>query len=305
MVQAVTPERVFEGLLHELGQERAPDDMMHAPAGRSGGPVTVSTAFRHRDVHDAHELALVTEGAARVATADQVYPLGPGRILVIDPGVEHDESPADRPESYVGFWCIIKDTTARLYRTTFSPPRSWRAGPNLELPGRTGLESMVRALATELDNHDWNWARASHALLVYLTSILIRRLHRGNVLQLRASESPSISADPRTWRVIQAALRYCDENFRRPIRLGDVATAVGYSPTHLSRLISTHLGHSLSDHIRGLRISAGKQLLETSDLSIGEISHALGYSDPAHFSHAFTRATGLSPRAYRRRMAVV
>ncbi len=260
--------------------------------------------FSHSDLHSSYEFALVTQGVTRIATPNDLFELRPGRLLLIDPGVVHDESPGEKPEPYVCLWCHLEDTMARFCRTSYTPPSTWRSGPTLELPGRTGLDAMARAIATELENREWNWVASVNALLVYLTSILVRRLRRGSILRLRATESPAILAGARTWRVIQEALAYCDANFRRPIRLADVAAAVGYSPTHLSRLISAHLGHSLSDHIRSLRITAGKHLLETSDLSIGEISHSLGYRDPAHFSHAFTRATGMSPRAYRRKMAV-
>lgn len=302
-------EDVFEDMLLQLCGERDSTELLHAHLASHSRREEVSTPFSHPDLHSFFELALVTEGVARVAVPNvaapsEVFELVPGRLLLIDPGVEHDESPGEDPVPYVGFWCAIQDTKARLYRTSYSPPKTWRSGPNLEISGRTGLEGMVRAMATEMDNREWNWLACVNSLVVYLGSILLRRVRRGSVLQLRATESPAISVEPRTWRVIQEALAYCDSNFRRPIRLTDVAAAVGYSPTHLSRVISTHLGHSLSDHIRNLRITAGKHLLETSDLSIGEISHSLGYSDPAHFSHAFTRATGMSPRAYRRRMSM-
>jgi AraC-like DNA-binding protein len=302
-------EEVFEDMLLQLCAGRGDGELLHAQLASRAPREEVSTPFSHPDIHSSFELALVTEGAARVAVpsvaaSSEVFELRPGRLLLIDPGVEHDESPAEQPIPYVGFWCAIQDTKARLYRTSYSPPKTWRSGPNLELSGRTGLEGMARAMATEMGNREWNWLACVNALVVYVGSILLRRLRRGSVLRLRATESPAISVEPRTWRVIQEALAFCDSNFRRPIRLTDVAAAVGYSPTHLSRVISTHLGHSLSDHIRDLRITAGKHLLETSDLSIGEVSHSLGYSDPAHFSHAFTRATGMSPRAYRRRMGI-
>jgi len=297
-------EELFEDMLLQLATERKADSILHARASSGKRTEEVSSPFRHSDLHTSFEFALITEGKARVSTANDVFELEPGRLLLIEPGVEHAELPVEKPIPYVGFWCVIQDTVARLYRTSYLPPKTWRSGPTLELGGRTGLDGMVRAVATELDNREWNWLACVNSLVVYFTSILVRRVRRGNILRLRATESPAISADPRTWRVIQEALAYCDHNFRRPIRLSDVAAAVGYSPTHLSRLISTHLGHSLSDHIRSLRITGGKHLLETSDLSIGEISHSLGYSDPAHFSHAFTRATGMSPRAYRRRMGM-
>jgi AraC-like DNA-binding protein len=111
-----------------------------------------------------------------------------------------------------------------------------------------------------------------------------------------------MSADPRAWRIIQAALGYCEANFRRPLRLAEVASAVGYSPSYLSRMVSSHLGYTLSDHLRQLRVSAARDLLENSEMTISEIARSLGYADPAHFSHAFSRAEGLSPKGYRERL---
>ena len=41
-------------------------------------------------------------------------------------------------------------------------------------------------------------------------------------------------------------------------------------------------------------------LLLDPDVSLLEIGYAVGYSDPAHFSNAFRRWTGMSPKDYRR-----
>ena len=296
------PEDIFEAMLAQLAAHRPAEALMHATARAEGRPPEVPAPFHHHDVHGCYEFAWVSEGETRIATPDDLFHLAPGRLLLIDPGVEHDESPGDPPGPYLMFWCHLQATLARLYRTGYSPPTAWRRGPTIEVGGRTSLDSIAVAIATEMDTRDWGWTRSVHSLLVYLTCILTRRLRRGNALHLRGAESPTISADPRTWRVIHGALQFCEANFRRPLRLNDVAAAVGYSPSHLSRLISTHLGHSLSDHIRSLRIAAAKHLLESSNLSIAHISRSLGYADPSHFSHAFKRAAGVSPRSYRQRM---
>lgn len=45
---------------------------------------------------------------------------------------------------------------------------------------------------------------------------------------------------------------------------------------------------------------AARALVET-DRTVTEISHAVGYDDPYHFSRVFRRVNGVSPRGYRRR----
>jgi len=43
-------------------------------------------------------------------------------------------------------------------------------------------------------------------------------------------------------------------------------------------------------------------LLLNSSLQIQEIADAVGYEDVQHFSRFFKRSTGMTPKAYRRKM---
>jgi AraC-like DNA-binding protein len=43
-----------------------------------------------------------------------------------------------------------------------------------------------------------------------------------------------------------------------------------------------------------------EQMLANLRDKIGDVARALGYSDPAHFTRAFRRWTGLTPRDFRR-----
>jgi AraC-like DNA-binding protein len=45
-------------------------------------------------------------------------------------------------------------------------------------------------------------------------------------------------------------------------------------------------------------------MLADSAAAIGQIARNLGYSDPAHFTRAFQRWTGCTPRDFRDRRAV-
>ncbi len=269
-------------------------------AGQSAPPKEWPEGF-DRHVPEWHELVCAIEGECRVVSESGTFDLSPGKLLLIDRGVEHVELPTRPPLPYQVFWCGLGHGVVRLDRTLFSPPATRYAGPSLEVIGRTDVESLAEAIGAEMQRRDWGWQRSVFNLLEYLSIILIRRLRRGSILDPWSIESPVVcEGDPHVRRVIRAALRFCAENFRRPVYVAEVAASVSYNPKHLNRLFSAHLGRSVSDHVKALRVSAARQMLESTNLSLAEIANAVGYSDHSHFTRAFKRATGCSPKAYRK-----
>ena len=47
-----------------------------------------------------------------------------------------------------------------------------------------------------------------------------------------------------------------------------------------------------------LRQKTAREYLADGRLTVSQIAHALGFADPAAFSRAFKRWTGVSPRTY-------
>ena len=60
-----------------------------------------------------------------------------------------------------------------------------------------------------------------------------------------------------------------------------------------------NLNVTYSGLVEHARLEAAKDLLRHSDTKIIDVAFALGYDDPSHFSRAFRRLAGISPRAYR------
>lgn len=288
---------LFEEMLLELSASRAAEDFIHTTSQH--GLRCPAPGSAHMHVAEGHELAFVTEGRAEVLLPMGVAEMSPGRLLLIPRGVEHAESAGAVPEPYVIWWCCTDHSYARIDQTSFMPGVGRRIGPSVDLIGRTHLESIAAAIIGELENREWRWEQSVNGLLNHLGTILIRRLRRGSTARLHSGESPAIYGESHAWRVVQAAVRYCEANTGRPPRLAEVAAAVGYSPSHLSRLISSHLGRSLSDHVRDIRINTSKRLLETTDMLICDIAREVGYHSPSDFSNAFKHAEGVSPSAYR------
>lgn len=77
-----------------------------------------------------------------------------------------------------------------------------------------------------------------------------------------------------------------------------IARICGLHPRNLQRLLETH-ETSFRVLLKHQRIAAATELLQDPDVRISEIANALGYSEQGHFTRAFRRETGLSPRQFR------
>jgi len=298
----VESERLFEGRIRELMAPRPAGKFHRTSESDSQGLVENRPEDLGHHIAGRHEFAFVTSGQGRVKTPREEFILSAGDLLLIGPGIDHVELPTEPPHPYVMCWCELDHSYATIGDTSYSPPESYLAGAVLELHGRTNVQSLAVAIDSELANRAWGWRQAVRALLQYLGCILIRRIQRGQSMHLVPSESPAIAHDPGQWEVIQSALAYCRANFSRGVRVEEVARAVGYSTSRLSHLFSSYLGESVADHVRGLRLARARDLLESTDHTVADIAHRVGYGDPAHFTRAFVRAFHLPPNAYRQRL---
>ena len=91
-------------------------------------------------------------------------------------------------------------------------------------------------------------------------------------------------------------------NLASKLSLADIASSVHISPSHLSHLFKEETGMSVMDCLTALRISEAKHLLAMPQLTVAQVSAAVGFQDPAHFSRSFKRMEGISPTAYRQSM---
>lgn len=80
----------------------------------------------------------------------------------------------------------------------------------------------------------------------------------------------------------------------------DVAATLGLNVRTLQRRL-VKAGVIYSRLVEEVRLETAVRLFEDHGLTLAKISSALGYSDPAHFTRAFVRWTGMTPRAYRQR----
>jgi len=106
--------------------------------------------------------------------------------------------------------------------------------------------------------------------------------------------------DPR----VEKTKQLMRDNVQREWSLLELSQAVNLSVWRLSHIFASEVGKSPIQYLRELRLDRAKQLLETSFLSVKEITHQVGLKDGSHFVRDFKKAYGDAPTRYRRSRGV-
>lgn len=164
---------------------------------------------------------------------------------------------------------------------------------SLDCDGRDAraAEAMIGAIASEFSITDRWQSQRIEALMLALLVQICRRL--ADELGTSSSGRPDADAKALAFRA------EVDRRFRSHASLKTYARAVGVSETHLNRICRRAFGTSALGLIqRRVMLEASRDLTFTSH-PVAEIAEKLGYDDPAYFSRAFRKHTGMSPRAFR------
>lgn len=90
-----------------------------------------------------------------------------------------------------------------------------------------------------------------------------------------------------------------EQRLAERLRIDDLATLVGLSPSRFAHLFRQSLGTSPLHYLRELRIERARLLLKDTTLPVGEVMRQIGCTDASHFSRDFHARCGVAPRAYR------
>jgi AraC-like DNA-binding protein len=92
---------------------------------------------------------------------------------------------------------------------------------------------------------------------------------------------------------------YINQNYQNEIRLAEVASLAGMSPSAFSRFFKLHTGRNLSDYIIDMRLGYASRMLVDSTHSIAEIGYGCGFNNLSNFNRIFKKKKGCSPSEFR------
>ncbi|GMV80617.1 MAG: hypothetical protein AMXMBFR7_18010 [Planctomycetota bacterium] len=95
------------------------------------------------------------------------------------------------------------------------------------------------------------------------------------------------------------AIAWADAHLSKRITLTQLAQVAHLSPVYFAALFRRETGQPPIAWVRRRRMAAARELLAEAGKSVAEVARSVGFEDPYHFSRAFHRSEGCSPRAYR------
>lgn len=232
-------------------------------------------------------LALPQRGAFDFTMDGAALEVHPGELICIPNGTEYQAGSVAQPRGEL-LWLLL--------RTDGSGDADGAIGEAVRIlldgdaPVRSVPERVTDLLnqALEEPGDDGELTRAWRRSLCSAAVLEVARAARTGTSQ--APLHPGM----------RRAAAWVDEHITEPISVGQLIDASQMSSTHFYEHFVRAFGTSPKDYVLRAKLSHAETLLATTDESITQIAHSLGFSTSQHFGTAFRRYVGTTPSEYRR-----
>jgi AraC family transcriptional regulator, transcriptional activator of pobA len=250
-------------------------------------------AVREPHRHDYHELIFVAEGHGEHMIDGIRVPVEAPTITVIGRGQVHQFVKAEDLRGG-----LLRVTDPVLHGGAQRIASGWllagRGGRTISVPEEACdlLTPLLRALADELERPPDAYGAD---VVRHLISTLLLWTERWYDLG-RAERHDADDADV---QVLRRFTQQLERDFVVHHDARHYADALGLPGPALARTLTRVTGRTTKELVTERVMNEAARLLRYTDLTVGEISYRVGFSDPLYFSRAFKRHGGRSPQAYR------
>lgn len=234
-----------------------------------------------------HRFVLIVNesGDGTVVLDDVLVPLTPGQALLIFPYQHHH------------YTNLFQNRLCWLFIT-------------FEFPRTESLETLRYRPVPVSDAARGNIRRMCEHWIAKETQAPDERMFLEGALLLQEMRHAAARGEPKsadrgaagTGRaLLQSIGEYLNNHLDQPVQVTDLAEHISLSESHLRSTFRRRFGMSLGRYVRRTKITRAAQLLDITEMTVGEVSQACGFESIYAFSRAFRRNVGVSPRQYRQR----
>lgn len=252
--------------------------------------------------HNFIELVYIKKGSVLLTWNNQQTLLHEKSFFIVDFGIMHAYQPIDK-EPFELINCMFLPsiidasidsnmplkTIINNYLLKFTDSMLTGDPTRMCFYDRSGeIDSMMSMMLRE-----YNEKKVAYLSLIknYLSNILLKMMR--SIITTGTYESSGIST---------MIKKYVAQNYRKNLRLSDIAAECHYSVPYLSKTFHAQTGQPFSSYLQQYRVQRSCRLLLETQMSVEEISFMCGYTDTNYFRYVFRSVTGKTPREYRIKM---
>lgn len=119
------------------------------------------------------------------------------------------------------------------------------------------------------------------------------------LVQEKCKQTDSEQSEESVNHKISKAQEYIATQYKKQIRLVDVANFLELNPAYFSRIFKQKTGVGFVDYLAEVRIGKAIELLKNSNMNISEIAEEVGFVRSRYFTEIFKKRKGMTPSEYR------
>lgn len=176
--------------------------------------------------------------------------------------------------------------------------------PTLQIPGCerlsqlptmvNGSDTVIATLLSSLCAEVAAGYRPDSAYIEHLVALAAMRM-----VSFDIKPKPVSRHAPLNRRQLERVNEFIEAHMDADISLTDLAALANMPVDTFARRFKAATGRAPYAHVIERRIARAETLLATTDTPIGHLALALGFSSQSHFTSAFRRLKGMTPKAYR------
>ena len=236
--------------------------------------------FQHLHYHI--ELVVMEKGECEVTVDGKSSILRGGDIFLTFPNQMHSYKTIVKEEYSIAI--ISPDMTPEFQKILIAsrPTENIIRGA----ADRDDIKALVREIS---DTFYSNEPYKDSILRGYVTAFFGKILP---MLELVTIKTPELNA-------LDAIMNYCVNNADKPLSLALLEKELHISKYYISHIMHEKLKTGFNDYVNSLRVSNACILLLKTNMTVTEISDAVGFNSIRTFNRAFIKQMNVSPSVYR------
>ncbi len=230
------------------------------------------------------QINYITKGSGILETSNDSFPVAPGSLLVLRPGMWHRYKPDPTTgwnEHFIGFNGVF---CTNLFNDSF-----FQTGkPVLYVGFQESLLKLffetIQQVKDEKTGHQQVCAANTIQMLSKILSVVRNQEFAGKTIE----------------RKIREACLHFRENQNTNINIEELARELNVGYSYFRQKFRKYTGISPTQYHLSLRIQGAKDLLVSTNRSSKEIANDLGFESYFYFSRIFKDKTGKSPTEFRK-----